>query len=90
MNASRGLHEEILPFKCKLEIKWVEETRARRLLREEIKAGRIAISHGILEPVKRARIYDDLEKLLKIAGRSREILEFIAWFLRGRPPFLDE
>ena len=68
----------------------VEETRARRLLREEIKAGRIAISHGILEPVKRARIYDDLEKLLKIAGRSREILEFIAWFLRGRPPFLDE
>jgi len=64
------------------------EVEAPRILRAEIRSGGVAISKGIQDYVKRARIGGDINSLISISRRSPSLLAFLWRFLRARPDFL--
>lgn len=67
----------------------VGEVRAGALIRREVREGRVAVARGLIDRVKKARIYDTLDSILRAVGKDRGMLRFLAEFLEGRPPFLS-
>ena len=66
-----------------------DEVNAAKLLKSEIAQGRIAISKGIINEVKAGKIGDNLDYLIRIGKKRRDLLKFLASFLQAKPPFLE-
>lgn len=66
-----------------------EEVSASRLLRHGIMSGRVSISRGLMEPIRRSRISMDPRSLVKLASKNEKLGRFLQAFLAARPPFLE-
>ena len=66
------------------------EVDAAKLLRSEVKSGNVAISKGLLKEIESGKISSNLNYLIEIGKKRREVLSFLKSFLKAAPPFLEQ
>jgi len=59
------------------------------ILRIRLTRGDVSVSAGLMDAIKKARIYKSGEELAKLASRNVSFRQFLFDFLEARPPFLS-